>query len=170
MCERDLGIRELRSGVRIAVQREDAPRFEGARRHRVIEVLARGITVNLDRDASLRGRRKYDFPVRYQARARSCDPTARVRKNPDRRVRNYRYHAVRLILVPSEPRVWRGQHHVETGRLLVGQIQRSSGVDVRFYPLEQPELLSEVSVDVVDGAPLMGSFGHRHPPGDFQSV
>lgn len=30
MCERDLGIRELRSGVRIAVQREDAPRFEGA--------------------------------------------------------------------------------------------------------------------------------------------
>ena len=45
---------ELRRRVRVAVEREEAPRFKRASRQRVIEVLSRGIAVDLNRDAALR--------------------------------------------------------------------------------------------------------------------
>ena len=64
----------------------------------------------------------------------------------------------------------RGQHDVERGRLIVGEIQAASCVDVGLNALQQPELIAVPGVDVVDGAPLFGGFGHRHPAGDLQSV
>ena len=79
-------------------------------------------------------------------------------------------HAIGLILVLSQPRMRRGQYHVERGRLIVGEVQPASGVDVRFDSLQQPELIAAPGVDVVDGSPLFGGFGHRHPAGDLQSV
>jgi hypothetical protein len=66
--------------------------------------------------------------------------------------------------------VRRGQYHVKGGRLVVGEIQLASGVDVRFNALQQPELIAVPGVDVVDGVPLLDGFGHRHPAGDLQSV
>ena len=64
----------------------------------------------------------------------------------------------------------RGQDDVEGGRLVVGEIQLASGIDVRFNALQQPELIAAPGVDVVDGLPLLDGFGHRHPAGDLQSV
>ena len=52
MRERRLRIRELRRGMRVAVEREDTPRLERAGRQRVVEILSCGIAVDLDRDAA----------------------------------------------------------------------------------------------------------------------
>jgi hypothetical protein len=94
----------------------------------------------------------------------------RVSKDPDRRVRDCRQHAVGLIVVLSQPRMWRGQHHVEGRRLIVGEVQLASDVDVRFNALQQPELMAAPRVDVVDRAALLGGFGHRYPASDLESV
>ena len=64
----------------------------------------------------------------------------------------------------------RGQNHVEGGRLVVGEVQLAGGIDVRFNALQQRELSAEPGVDEVDGCPLLGGFGHRHPAGDLESV
>ena len=79
-------------------------------------------------------------------------------------------HAIRLILALPQPGVRRGQHDVEGGRLVVGEIELARRVDVRLDALQQPESTAVSRVDVVDGQPLRRGFGHRHPAGDLQSV
>ena len=59
-----LRIRELCGGVRIAVERKDAPASKGARRQRVIEILSCGIAIDLDRDATLSRRMQTPRPNR----------------------------------------------------------------------------------------------------------
>ena len=44
-------------------------------------------------------------------------------------------HAFRLVLVPAESRMRRGQYHVEDSSLVVSQVQLTSGIDVRFDAL-----------------------------------
>lgn len=58
-----------------------------------------------------------------------------MREDPDRGVREGREHAIRLILAPPEPRMWRGQHDVERGRFIGSQIELARGVDVRLDSL-----------------------------------
>ena len=100
MCESGLGIRELRSGVRIAVEREEAPGLQGIGGQRVIEILPCGIAIDFDRYAQLSRRGEHCVPTRYHTRARSGDPTARVRKDPNGRVCDGGDHAVGLVLAP----------------------------------------------------------------------
>ena len=148
MRESGLRVRELRDGMRIAVEREEAPRVKGTGRQRVIEILPRGVAIDLDGHASLGGRSEHRVPVGDDARARPGDPATRVRKDPDRRVRDGSEHAVGLVLAPSQPRMRCGQHHVERGRLLVGEIQPAGGVDVRLDALQQRERITAQGVDV----------------------
>ena len=135
MCERGLRVGQLRRRVRVAVEREETARFEGAGGQRVIEVLSRRIAIDLDRDAALGRGCKYRVPVGDDARARSGDAAARVGQNADRRVRDRGQHAVGLVLVLAQPRMRRGQHQIEGGRLIGGQVQLAVGADVRFDAL-----------------------------------
>ena len=78
---------ELRRCMRIAVEREEAPRFKGAGGQRVIEVLSRRISIDLNRDATLSGRGENTVsPVGDDTGARSGDATARMGENPNRRM------------------------------------------------------------------------------------
>ena len=101
MCESGLGIRELRSGVRIAVEREETPGLQGVGGQRVIEILPCGIAIDFDRHALLSRGGEHGVPIRYHTRARSGDPTARMRQDPNGRVRDGGDYAVGLILAPS---------------------------------------------------------------------
>ncbi len=108
----------------------------------MIEVLPCGIAIDFDRDASLGRRCKHLVPIGDHARARSGDPSARVGQDAHGLVRDGGQHAVGLILVLSQPRMWRRQYNVERGRLVVGEVQLASSVDVRFDALQQPELIA----------------------------
>jgi hypothetical protein len=162
-----LCICELRGGRRIAVEREDAPRLEGAGRHRVIEVLSRRIAIDLDRDAALSAAANTASQL---ATTPARDPVIRPRgvgKHPDRRVRDRGQHAPGLIRGPSEPCMRRGQDDVEGGGLIGGEIQPASGVDVRLNSLEQPEVITVPSVDLVDGVLLLVASPIDIPPAIF---
>ena len=78
MGDGDQRIVELRGRVRVAVEREQAAGADRARRQRVVDVLARGIAVDLDRDAGARGLCEYRVPVGRDARARAVLPPARM--------------------------------------------------------------------------------------------
>jgi len=101
MCESGLGIGELRSGVRIAVECEETASRQGAGRQRVIEILPCGIAIDFDRHSSLSRRREHRVPIRNHTGARTGDPAARVRQDPNGRVRDGGEHPVGLILAPS---------------------------------------------------------------------
>src|SRR6476646_3970111 len=98
MGESGLGIRELRGGVRIAVECEETTGGKGARRKRVIEILSRGIPIDVDRHASLSRRCEARVPISDDTRARSGYPTPRVRQDPNNRVRDGGEHTVGLVL------------------------------------------------------------------------
>ena len=78
MRYRGLGIGELCRGVRIAVEGEEAARFQRASGQGVIEVLSRRIAIDLNRHAALYRCRKHSVPISNHAGARPSDPTARV--------------------------------------------------------------------------------------------
>ena len=139
-------IRELRRGVRVAVERKHTPGAKRPGRQRVIEVLSRGIAIDFDRDASLRRRCEHGVPVGDHAGTRAGDPAARVGQDADGRVRDRRQHPAGLILVLSQPRMRRGQDHVEGGRLVVVEIQLTRGIDVGFNALQQPEPVAELAL------------------------
>ena len=101
MCKRSFGIRELPGGVRIAVKREEAPSRQGISRQGVIEILPRGIAIDLYRHAPLSRRGEYRVPIGDHTGTRPGYPTARVREDPNGRVRDGGEHAVGLILAPS---------------------------------------------------------------------
>ena len=101
MCKRSFGIRELRGGVRIAVECEETAGGQGAGRQGVIEILPRGIAIDLYRHASLSRRGEYRVPIGDYTGTRPGYPTARVREDPNGRVRDGGEHAVGLILAPS---------------------------------------------------------------------
>ena len=63
-----------------------------------------------------------------------------------------------------------GQDYVKGRRLVIGEIQLASGVDVRFNTLQQPELIAAPGIDIVDGLPLLDGLRHRHAACDLQSV
>ena len=104
MCERGLGIGELSGGVRIAVQCEQAPGPQGIGRQCVIEVLPRGIAIDLDRHASLSRRSEHRVPIGDYPGARSGNPTARVRQDSNEWMRDGSEHAGRLIPIQSTSR------------------------------------------------------------------
>jgi hypothetical protein len=120
--------------VRVAVEREETPRFEGARCERVIEILSGGIAIDFDGDA-LPSRPTQTPRPNSRSRPRAsqrCDRGgAQGSGRPDARLR-------------------RRQDHVEGDRLVVGEIQLASGVDVRFNALQQPEPVSIPGVDPGD--------------------
>jgi hypothetical protein len=62
----------------IAVEREEAIECQRTMRQRVIQVLSRRVTVELDGDATLCRRGKYGVPLRDDAGARPRDATPRV--------------------------------------------------------------------------------------------
>jgi hypothetical protein len=99
--ERGLGKRKLRGGMRIAVECEETARLQGAGRQRMIEILPCGIAIDFDRHASLSRGGEHRVPIGDHTGARSGDPTARVRQDPNGRVRDGGEHAVGLILAPS---------------------------------------------------------------------
>ena len=101
MCESGLAIRELRCGVRIAVECEETAGRQGVGRQRVIEILPCRIAIDFDRHASLSRGDEHRVPIGDHTRARSGDPTARMRKDSNGRVRDGGKHAVGLILAPS---------------------------------------------------------------------
>ena len=109
-------------------------------------------------------------PVRDHPGPRSGDPAARVRENSNRRVLKRGEHAIRLIVVLPQLGVRRRQHDVEGGRLVVGEIELTRGVDVRFDTLQQAESTAVPCVDSVDGLTLRRGLLHRHTAGDLQSV
>ena len=101
MGESCLGIRELRGGMRIAVECEETTGGQGAPRKRVIEILSRGIAIDFDRHASLSRSSEDRVPISDDTRARSGHPTARVRQDTNGPVRDGGEHAVGLILTPA---------------------------------------------------------------------
>ena len=64
----------------------------------------------------------------------------------------------------------RGQDHIEGGRLVVGEVQLPAASMFASMPCNSLNRAAMRGVDVVDGSPLFGGFGHRHPAGDLQSV
>ena len=64
----------------------------------------------------------------------------------------------------------RGEHDVEGGGLLVGEIKVPRRVDVRFDSLQQTESTAVSRVDVLNGQTLRRGFRHRHAAGDFEPV
>ncbi len=101
----------------------------------MIEVLSRRIAIDLNRHAALYRCRKHSVPIGNHARARSRDPTARVRQDANRRMGDGGDHAFRLVLVPAESRMRSGQYHVEDSGLVVRQVQLTGGVNVCFDAL-----------------------------------
>lgn len=101
MCESGLGVRELRGGVRIAVECEETTGGQAAARQGVIEILPGGIAIDFDRHASLSRRGEDRVPISDDTRARSGHPTSRVREDPNNRVRDGGEHTVGLVLAPS---------------------------------------------------------------------
>ena len=79
-------IRELRRGVRVAVERKHTPCAKGPGRQRVVEVLSSGITIDFDGDAPLRGRCEDGVPAGDDTGSRAGDPAARMGQDPDGRV------------------------------------------------------------------------------------
>ena len=69
MGEGDLRVPELRRGVSVTVQREDAAGRERAASQRVVEILPRRVAIDLDGDATTRGGREHGIPVGDHARA-----------------------------------------------------------------------------------------------------
>ena len=165
-----LGIHELRGGVGIAVEGEDAASFKSVRGHRMVEVLPGRISIDFDRDASLGRRFEHRAPIGDDTCAGSGDATARMGENPNCRMGDGGEHPVGLILVPSEPRMRRGQDDVERRRFFLGEIQPANGVDVRFDALQQPELIAASGVHLLDGAPLSVASAIDIPPAIFKSV
>ena len=121
--------------MRIAVEGEEAARFQRASGQGVIEVLSRRIAIDLNRHAALYRCREHGVPIGNDAGARPRDPTARVRQDANRRMRDGCDHAFRLVLVPAESRMRRSQYHVEDSGLVVRQVQLTRGVNVRFDAL-----------------------------------
>ena len=161
-----LGIGQLPRGVCIAVERKDTIESECLPCQHEIQILARWIAVDFDRDTTPGGGLEHDVPVRHHARPRSGHPAARVRENPNRRVLKSGEHAIRLIVVLPQLGVRRREHDIEGGRLVVGEIEVTRRVDVRLDPLQQPESAAVACVDAVDRQPLRRGFGHRHAAGD----
>jgi len=136
MSEGGFRICELSRAVRIAVEREDTPCLERAPCQRVIQILPCWIAVDFDRDASLGRRRKYGVPVRDYTGTRFSDPTARMSKDSNGGVCDRDTHSLGLILALSELRMWRRQNQIESSRLIIGKVESSGCVDVRFDPLQ----------------------------------
>ena len=84
---------------RCRVRRDTRP--PGVRHQCVIEILPCGIAIDFDRHASLSRQGEHRVPIGDHTRARSSDPTARVRKDPHGRMRDGSEHAVGLVLGPS---------------------------------------------------------------------
>ena len=160
MREGGLRIRQLRGRVRVAVEGEDTARLERSRCQRVVEVLSCGIAIDLDRDTALGRQCKHLVPIGDDPGPRSAHSAARVGEDPHRRMRDRRQHTTGLVVSLAQPRMRRGQHHVEAVRFFVGEIQLTGNIDVGFDSLQQPKLVAELAINVVDGVSLLSGFGH----------
>ena len=81
MRDRCLGILELGSGVRVAVEREQAAGLHRALRQLEVDVLPRRIAVDFHGDTRTRGRTEYLLPVSRDPRPRAVHPASRVSEN-----------------------------------------------------------------------------------------
>ena len=97
-----LSVGQLHGGVGIAVERKDTIERERLPCQHEIQILARWIAVDFDRDPALGGSLEHDVPVRHHSRPRSGNAATRVRENPNRRVLKSGEHALRLIVVFPE--------------------------------------------------------------------
>ncbi len=85
VCDCRLGVNECVGIMRVAVEREQAARFTGAIGKLVIEILAGGIAVDLDRDAASSNTRSQAAmmpgrvsPMRPRGWASTCTPGVRT--------------------------------------------------------------------------------------------
>src|ERR1700730_17986454 len=88
---------ELWCGVRIAVERKETPRGRSLRRELVVDVLTRGITVNLDGDVCDSRRLEDLIPVCGHAGPRPVLSSARMAKNVHARHLHGVDHPDRLV-------------------------------------------------------------------------
>ena len=171
VCHRGLGICQLTRRMRVAVEGEEAARFQRASGQGVIEVLSRRIAIDLNRDAALCRRRKHGVPIGDDACARAGDPTARVRQNANRRMLRRLRACVR-----SGPRSCGAANAARpVPRRRRPPRRQPDPADQRRRcslrcPVRAGIALPRLSVDAVDGPPLVSGFGHRHAAGDLQAV
>ncbi len=117
MRDRGFRILELWCGVRIAVERKETPGGRSLRRELVVDVLPRGITVNLDGDVCDSRRLEHLIPVCGHARPRPVLSSARMAENVHARRLHGVDHAGRLVSGGLQRRMRRGHHQLELTEL-----------------------------------------------------
>jgi hypothetical protein len=111
--QRGFGVGELPGRMRVAVQREDTPGSKCTARQTEVQVLTRGIAVDLDGDARLRSRHEHGVPVRLDPGACARDAAPRVGQDVDGRIVNGSDEPRRLIFGATKLRVRRREHQLE---------------------------------------------------------
>ena len=107
------GIGQLARRVRVAVEREQAAGSQRVAGQRVVQILARRIAVDLDRDPAGRRRLEHQRPLDGQPGTRPELAAARVGQHVDARAQDRGQEPRRLILGRAQRRVRRRQDELE---------------------------------------------------------
>ena len=171
MADRGLHVRpQLRRGVRIAVEREQAAGVESLPRQDVMHVLTMPVAVDFDGDAALRRFREHPRPIRHHAAPAVVHTPLRMSEYGDARLLRRGDHASRLIRIAAQQRMGRSDHEFKLETLVDLQVERTIGEDVRLNAFEDAKLPCEPRVDPVDLTMLTAHVLHRHPTCDRQPV
>jgi hypothetical protein len=102
VSRRCLHIGELTRGVGIAVECKQASSIDRLLRQRIVEILTRGIAVELDGNARARRGREDGTPIRYHPGAGARNARPRMAQDPNRRILNRGLGPMGLVVTFSQ--------------------------------------------------------------------
>ena len=123
MSQRDIGVSQLKSRMRVAVEREQAAGGERVGRQCMVEILTGWVAIDLDGDARPRGSGKHHRPVRHYTGTRSGDAAARVREDADVRLLDGAQQTIGLVVRAAQLRMRRRKDQLEPRRFVGREVK-----------------------------------------------
>jgi len=156
--------------VSVAVEGQKTAGVEGGTCEIVIDVLARRVAVDFDRDVMARRFGEDPWPVRGYSGSRRVLTAPRMPQDVNARRANAAQHPIGLIRGQPKRGVRSGHDDLETAQLILFHVNCPIRENICFDALDQPETAAVLFVQPIDLDMLLRKRGHRHTAGNRQAV